>query len=94
MARLNTLKPTTLLSQNQRKAYCCDDDIEHLIFIFRWPSAEAGAYTDLFRNLSAAIRAGADLAVKWSEATSVIEMIELAMKSSNNGVTVNVPNVT
>ncbi|KAF9011227.1 hypothetical protein BDQ17DRAFT_1397125 [Cyathus striatus] len=47
-----------------------------------WPSEEAGKYIELFKNLAAAIRDGKELAVKWNEAAAVIEMIELAMKSS------------
>jgi hypothetical protein len=45
----------------------------------------------LFKNLGAAIRNGAELAVKWEEATAVVEIIELAHKSSREGVTVQVP---
>ena len=57
----------------------------------RWPSSEAGAYAELFRNLGAAIRDGAELAVKWDEATAVIEAIELAQESASKAVTVRVP---
>ncbi|KAG7097114.1 hypothetical protein E1B28_004492 [Marasmius oreades] len=57
----------------------------------KWPSAEAGCYIELFRNLADAIRNRTELAVKWSEATAVIEMIELAHKSAKEGVTVQVP---
>jgi len=56
--------------------------LKDLIFWCSWPSVEAGAYTDLFRNLGDAIRKGADLSVKWDEATAVIEMIELAHESA------------
>ncbi|KAF8165194.1 hypothetical protein B0H34DRAFT_648131 [Crassisporium funariophilum] len=56
-----------------------------------WPSTEAGAYAELFRNLGAAIREGSELAVKWEEATSVIEMVELAHRSAKEGATVRVP---
>ncbi|KAF9477669.1 NAD(P)-binding protein [Pholiota conissans] len=59
-----------------------------------WPSVDPGAYTDLFRNLGAAIRSGEDLAVKWEEATAVIEMIELAHRSAVERVTVKVPTVS
>jgi predicted dehydrogenase len=45
----------------------------------------------LFKNLGAAIQGRADMAVKWDEATAVIEMIELAYQSSREGVTVSVP---
>lgn len=62
-----------------------------LIFWYSWPSVEAGAYIELFRNLGDAIRKGADLSVKWDEATAVIEMIELAHKSAREGITVQVP---
>ncbi|KAJ7781382.1 hypothetical protein B0H16DRAFT_1498218 [Mycena metata] len=55
-----------------------------------WPS-EPGCYADLFRNLAAAIREGAEQAIKWEEATAVIEMVELAHKSSKEGVTIVVP---
>ncbi|CAK5275732.1 unnamed protein product [Mycena citricolor] len=55
-----------------------------------WPS-EPGCYADLFRNLAAVIREGAEQAVKWEESASVIEMVELAKKSSKEGVTVVVP---
>ncbi|KAG5341853.1 hypothetical protein C0989_007678 [Termitomyces sp. Mn162] len=58
---------------------------------FRWPSEDAGQYIELFKNLGAAIRHKAELAVKWEEATAVIEMIELAHKSAREGVTVRVP---
>ncbi|KAG6878111.1 hypothetical protein C0993_012115 [Termitomyces sp. T159_Od127] len=56
-----------------------------------WPSEDAGQYIELFKNLGAAIRHQEDLAVKWEEATAVIEMIELAHKSAREGVTVGVP---
>ncbi|KAJ7047504.1 hypothetical protein C8F04DRAFT_1059091 [Mycena alexandri] len=55
-----------------------------------WPS-EPGCYADLFRNLAAAIREGAEQAIKWEEATAVIEMVELAHKSSKEGTTIVVP---
>ncbi|KAL0582009.1 hypothetical protein V5O48_000067 [Marasmius crinis-equi] len=57
----------------------------------KWPSADAGRYIELFKNLADAIRNGAELAVKWSEATAVIEMIELAHRSAKEGVTLQVP---
>ncbi|KAF9469020.1 hypothetical protein BDZ94DRAFT_1357660 [Collybia nuda] len=56
-----------------------------------WPSSAPGSYIELFKNLAAGIRHKAELAVKWEEATSVIEMIELAHQSSREGVTVSVP---
>jgi len=57
---------------------------------FDWPSVEAGAYIELFRNLGDAIRKGADPSVKWDEATAVIEMIELAHESARERITVQV----
>jgi hypothetical protein len=65
--------------------------VESLIFWCSWPSVEAGAYIELFRNLGDTIRKGADLSVKWDEATTVIEMIELAHESAREGITVRVP---
>ncbi|KAF8639661.1 hypothetical protein AX17_000925 [Amanita inopinata Kibby_2008] len=59
-----------------------------------WPSVNAGSYIELFKNLGAAIQEGAELAVKWDEATWVVEMIELAHRSSRSGVTVQVPKAT
>lgn len=56
-----------------------------------WPTPDAGAYVELFQNLGAAIRAGAEPAVKWAEATAVIEMIELAHESSKKKTSVPVP---
>ncbi|KAF9534158.1 hypothetical protein CPB83DRAFT_803853 [Crepidotus variabilis] len=58
-----------------------------------WPSEKSGSYIELFKNLANAIRNGAELAVKWEEATSVIEMIELAHLSSKKGITVSVPDI-
>lgn len=70
-------------------------DLIEILFIshfFSWPSSEAGSYTELFRNLAAVIRdQRVALAVKWEEATDVIEIIELAHKSSREGVTIEVP---
>ncbi|RDB22861.1 putative oxidoreductase C26H5.09c [Hypsizygus marmoreus] len=56
-----------------------------------WPSADAGQYIELFKNLGAAIRGETEPAVKWEETTAVIEMVELAHKSSREGATVSVP---
>lgn len=64
--------------------------VECLIFRYSWPSIEAGAYIELFRNLGDAIGKGAELSVKWDEAAAVIEMIELAHESSRKGITVQV----
>jgi hypothetical protein len=65
--------------------------LKDLIFWCSWPSVDAGAYIELFRNLGDAIRKGADLSVKWDEATAVIEMIELAHESARKEITVKVP---
>lgn len=54
-----------------------------------WPTQERGAYVDLFTNLGKAIREGEALKVKWTEATQVIELIELAYLSSKEGRTVD-----
>uniref|UniRef100_A0A0W0FCK7 Uncharacterized protein n=1 Tax=Moniliophthora roreri TaxID=221103 RepID=A0A0W0FCK7_MONRR len=62
-------------------------------FFSSWPSNDAGCYVDLFRNLAAAIREGTEQAVKWSDATAVIEMIELAHKSALEERTIEVPQI-
>ncbi|KAF8914061.1 hypothetical protein CPB84DRAFT_1758277 [Gymnopilus junonius] len=54
----------------------------------KWRSREAGGYIELFKNLGLAIREGAELVVKWEEASTVIEMIELAHESAKEGRTV------
>lgn len=56
-----------------------------------WPSTDPGCYTDLFRNLAAVIKEGAEMEVRWEEATAVIEIIELAKKSVREGKSVDVP---
>ncbi|KAH6915298.1 oxidoreductase [Coprinopsis sp. MPI-PUGE-AT-0042] len=55
-----------------------------------WPTPDAGSYIELFQNLGASIRTGAEPAVKWEEATQVIELIELAHESSRRGQTLSV----
>jgi predicted dehydrogenase len=57
----------------------------------RWPSTDPGAQIGLFRDLASAIRNGSELAVKWEEATAVIEIIQLAHLSAREGRTVDVP---
>jgi hypothetical protein len=64
-----------------------------LPLIDSWPSLDAGCYVELFKNIAAAIRECASLAVRWEEATAVIEMIELAKKSSSEGLTIDVPHL-
>jgi len=56
----------------------------------KWPSRDAGAYPELFKNLGSAIRNRTEQAVKWEEASAVVEMIELAHQSSREGRTVSV----
>lgn len=57
-----------------------------------WPSKEPGSQINLFKDLAYAIRnPGAELAIKWEEATAVIEMIQLAHLSAKEGRTVDVP---
>ncbi|XP_006460204.1 hypothetical protein AGABI2DRAFT_150170 [Agaricus bisporus var. bisporus H97] len=58
-----------------------------------WPSDAAGCYVELFKNLAAAIREGAELSVPWKDAQTVIELIELAHQSSEEGRTLTVPPV-
>ncbi|KAF9029462.1 NAD-P-binding protein [Hymenopellis radicata] len=53
-----------------------------------WPSSAAGQYVELFRNLAGVIREGAPQQVKWMQSVSVIEIIELALKSSKEGITI------
>lgn len=72
---------------------CTCDCLLSCLAIVSWPSAQPGCYGKLFENLAAAIRNGDDLDVKWEEATMVIQIIELARKSSQEGKTVTVPNV-
>ncbi|KAI0320646.1 NAD-P-binding protein [Amylostereum chailletii] len=56
-----------------------------------WPSIEAGVYANLFRNLAAVIRDGAEQAIKWEESTTVVEIIQLAHQSSKEGRTIDLP---
>lgn len=44
----------------------------------------------LYENLAASIREGAELAVKWEEATAVIRLVELAHQSAKEGKTLPV----
>ncbi|OCB84537.1 NAD-binding protein [Sanghuangporus baumii] len=54
----------------------------------QWPSRDAGCYVELFRNLAGAIRNGEELKVKWEEATTVLEIIEAAHRSSKEERTI------
>ncbi|KAJ2930213.1 hypothetical protein H1R20_g6875, partial [Candolleomyces eurysporus] len=56
-----------------------------------WPTPDAGGYVELFQNLGSAIRTGAMPSVKWTEATAVLEIIELALQSSKSRATMPVP---
>ncbi|GJJ07518.1 hypothetical protein Clacol_001720 [Clathrus columnatus] len=56
----------------------------------RIPS-ERGSYVSLYRNVAAAIREGAPLDVKWEEASTVIQLIELAKQSVLEEKTMDVP---
>ncbi|KIY73753.1 NAD-P-binding protein [Cylindrobasidium torrendii FP15055 ss-10] len=53
-----------------------------------WPSTERGAYPELFKNLANVIRNGAEQEVKWSQAVDAVELIQLAHKSSKEGITI------
>ncbi|KAK2466378.1 hypothetical protein APHAL10511_002020 [Amanita phalloides] len=53
-----------------------------------WSSVDVGSYIELFKNLGAVIRDGAEPSVKWEEATAVVELIELAHRSAREGITV------
>ncbi|CAE6539865.1 unnamed protein product [Rhizoctonia solani] len=53
--------------------------------------SEKGSYQSLFENLANAITSGADLQVKFEQSAAVIQMIELAMQSSKEGRTLDVP---
>ncbi|KAF8481349.1 NAD(P)-binding protein [Gautieria morchelliformis] len=58
----------------------------------RVPS-EKGTYVSLYRNLAASIRdPSVPLDIKWEEAATVIQIIELAKQSSSEGKTMDVPN--
>ena len=50
-----------------------------------------GDYRALYQNLHASIREGAEHAVKWHESANVILITELAIQSSKEGRTVDVP---
>lgn len=53
--------------------------------------SEKGSYQSLFENLAKAITSGVELQVKFEQSAAVIQMIELAMLSSQEGRTVDVP---
>ena len=53
--------------------------------------SERGRYQDLYTNLFATIRKGAEPAVQWNEAELTMLITELAIQSSNEGRTVQVP---
>ncbi|KAF8529084.1 NAD(P)-binding protein [Hysterangium stoloniferum] len=53
--------------------------------------SEQGTYVSLYRNLAVAIRNDERPDVKWEEASTVIQLIELAKQSSMEGRTLEVP---
>lgn len=55
--------------------------------------SERGAYQELYKNLAGAIRDGAEMAVKWSQAAMVMLIVDLAVQSSKEGRTIEVPTV-
>ncbi|KAI0347431.1 oxidoreductase [Trametopsis cervina] len=56
-----------------------------------WPSEAKGEYAGLFKDVASAIRKGTTPAVKWDESAQVIEIIELAYKSSKEGRSLEIP---
>ena len=52
-----------------------------------------GDYRALYQNLYASIREDAEQVVKWHDSADVIRIIELAVQSSKEGRTVDVPRV-
>ncbi|KAG8867304.1 hypothetical protein FRC20_006159 [Serendipita sp. 405] len=56
-------------------------------------TSEKGDYRALYRNLGAAIRDGEELKVKWKEAEMVMLIVDLAIVSSREGRTLDVPEV-
>lgn len=55
--------------------------------------SERGAYQELYKNLAGAIRNNAEMAVKWSQASMVMLIVDLAVQSSKEGRTIDVPSV-
>jgi len=53
--------------------------------------SERGRYQDLYTNLFASIREGAEPAIQWKEAELTMLITELAIQSSKEGRTVQVP---
>jgi predicted dehydrogenase len=53
--------------------------------------SERGRYQDLYTNLFASIREGAEPAIRWKEAELTMLITELAVQSSKEGRTVKVP---
>ncbi|TDL29610.1 NAD-binding protein [Rickenella mellea] len=56
--------------------------------------SEKGAYVELFRNLAAAIRKREEVKIKWDEVITVLEIIESAYRSSQEGRTVTLGQVS
>lgn len=55
--------------------------------------SERGAYQELYKNLAGAIRNNSEMAVKWSQAAMVMLIVDLAVQSSKEGRTIDVPSV-
>lgn len=55
--------------------------------------SEPGRYQELYKNLAAAIRSGAELAVKFEEAAMVMLVVQLAVQSSKDGKTIEFPTI-
>jgi predicted dehydrogenase len=53
--------------------------------------SQPGTYLELYRTLAGAIRKGDPLGVKWDDAALNILLIELALQSSEQGRTIDVP---
>jgi predicted dehydrogenase len=59
--------------------------------LYSWPSKEKGNYLALFEDLAKTIRQGTPPAIKFKESAEVLEIIELALKSSTEGRTLDIP---
>lgn len=70
-----------------RGLYVCPQ-VEHLTNRVK---NRRGDYRALYQNPYASIREGAEQAVQWHDSANVILIIELAVQSSKEGRTVDVP---
>lgn len=87
MVLLKTSGQTTRPSLNPCKSSFYYRSVRKTDLHASWPSEAPGQYIGLFRNLARAIRNNEEPEVKWAETTQVIEMIELAYKSSKEART-------